>query len=117
VINRDDGTGEAAKFADAVDIPVLARIPMHEDIRRKSANYQIIGTMESEWGPMFAELADNIAGSQPHRPAPLSQDDLIGLFDGRDTGQGVVLVPATDADMRGKHYAPKPSLEVVYDDV
>jgi 3,8-divinyl chlorophyllide a/chlorophyllide a reductase subunit X len=117
VINRDDSTGEAAKFAAAVDIPVLARIPMHEDIRRKSANYQIIGTMESEWGPMFAELADNIAGSQPHRPTPLSQDDLIGLFDGRDTGAGVVLEPATDADMRGKYCAPKPSLEVVYDDV
>jgi 3,8-divinyl chlorophyllide a/chlorophyllide a reductase subunit X len=116
VINRDDGTGEAAKFAAAVDIPILARIPMDEDIRRKSANYQIIGTMESQWGPMFAELADNILGSVPHRPAPLSQDDLIALFDGRDTGAGVVLVPATDADMRGKHYAPKPSLEVVYDD-
>jgi 3,8-divinyl chlorophyllide a/chlorophyllide a reductase subunit X len=116
VINRDDGTGEAAKFAAAVDIPVLARIPMDEDIRRKSANYQIIGTMQSQWGAMFAELSDNIAGSQPHRPAPLSQDDLIALFDGRDTGAGVVLEPATDADMRGKHYAPKPSLEVVYDD-
>jgi chlorophyllide a reductase subunit X len=117
VINRDDGTGEASAFAEAVGIPVLARIPMHEDIRRKSANYQIIGTMQSEWGPLFAELADNILGSQPHRPGPLTQDGLLALFDGSDTGEGVVLEPATDADMRGKHYAPKPSLEVVYDDV
>ena len=29
---------------------------------------------------------------------------------------GYRLIPATDADMRGKHAAPKESLEVVYDD-
>ena len=44
VINKDDGTGEAAAFADAAGIPVLAAIPADEDIRRKSANYEIIGT-------------------------------------------------------------------------
>jgi chlorophyllide a reductase subunit X len=116
VINRDDGTGEAAAFARAVGIPVLARIPMDEDIRRKSANYQIIGTMESRWGPMFADLATNIIASVPHRPNPLSQDALLALFDGSDTGAGVTLEPATEADMRGRRYRPKPSLEVVYDD-
>ncbi len=116
VINRDDGTGEAAAFANAVDIPVLATIPADEDIRRKSANYQIVGTAASQWGAMFAELSDNIAGSIPNRPRPLSQDGLLGLFSPEDTGGNFVLEPATDADMRGKNYAPKPSLEVVYDD-
>ena len=87
------------------------------DIRRKSANYQIVGTAQSQWGAMFAELAENIAGSIPNKPAPLTQDGLLGLFDSKDTGGNIVLEPATDADMRGKHYAPKPSLEVVYDDV
>ena len=38
VINKDDGTGEAQAFADAVGIPVLSAIPQNEDIRRKSAN-------------------------------------------------------------------------------
>ncbi len=117
VINRDDGTGEASAFAEAVGIPILATIPANEDIRRKSANYQIVGTSASQWGPMFAELADNIAGSVPNRPRPLSQDGLLGLFSAKDTGGDVTLEPATDADMRGKFYAPKPSLEVVYDDV
>ncbi|NCW19576.1 MAG: hypothetical protein EBW39_10285, partial [Betaproteobacteria bacterium] len=28
-----------------------------DDIRRKSANYEIIGTMQSTWGPLFAGLA------------------------------------------------------------
>ena len=36
IINKDDGTGEAQAFAEAVDIPVLIAIPANEDIRRKS---------------------------------------------------------------------------------
>ncbi|MEM9429259.1 MAG: chlorophyllide a reductase iron protein subunit X, partial [Pseudomonadota bacterium] len=34
VINKDDGTGEAAAFAEAVEIPVLAAIPADDDLRR-----------------------------------------------------------------------------------
>ncbi len=116
VINRDDGTGEASAFAEAVGIPVLSTIPAHDDIRRKSANYEIVGHPDGEWGPMFAELAENIATSQPNQPKPLSQDGLLGLFSAKDTGGDYTLIPATDADMRGKHAAPKESLEVVYDD-
>jgi chlorophyllide a reductase subunit X len=117
VINRDDGTGEAKAFAAAVGIPVLATIPAHEDLRRKSASYQIVGTAASEWGELFAGLATAVAASVPNRPRPLGQDALLGLFSARDTGGAVVLEPATDADMRGKDAVPKKSLEVVYDDV
>ena len=117
LINKDDGTGEAQAFAEAVGIPVLAAIPAHEDIRRKSANYQIIGTPESQWGSLFAELAENVAAAPPVRPAPLDQDGLLGLFKPEDTGGNVTLKPATQADMRGGNWAPKPSLQVVYDTV
>lgn len=117
VINRDDGTGEAKAFAEAAGIPILATIPSDEDLRRKSAAYQIVGTMEGRWGPLFAELGENVTASVPHRPKPLSPDDLLGLFAASATGGDVVLTPATDADMRGKKSAPKQSLEVVYDDV
>ena len=55
VINKDDGTGEAQAFADNAGIPVLAAIPANEDIRRKSASYEIIGRPDGEWGPLFAE--------------------------------------------------------------
>jgi chlorophyllide a reductase subunit X len=117
VINKDDGTGEAQAFARAVNIPVLASIPADDDLRKKSANYQIVGTMTGPWGPLFAELGVNVAEAPPLRPKPLSQDGLIGLFDGKETGAGFVLEPATDADMRGKYAKPQKSLEVVYDDV
>ncbi|WP_223421467.1 chlorophyllide a reductase iron protein subunit X [Tateyamaria pelophila] len=116
VINKDDGSGEAAAFAEAVNIPVLASIPQNDDLRKKSANYQIVGTAESEWGAMFASLGDNVAVAPPVRPAPLDPDALLNLFDASETGGDYVLVPATDIDMRGKNAEPVASLEVVYDD-
>jgi chlorophyllide a reductase subunit X len=117
IINKDDGTGEAHAFAQAVDIPVLTAIPANEDIRRKSANYQIIGTPDSEWGSLFAELATNVANAPPRQPLPLDQDGLLALFSPEDVGGAIQLVPATQADMRGGAYMPKPSLEVIYDEV
>ena len=85
-------------------------------MRRKSAAYEIVGTDDGNWGGLFRELAENVAEAPPTHPSPHTQDGLLGLFDGKDTGADFVLVPATDADMRGKFYAPKESLEVVYDE-
>ena len=117
VINKDDGTGEAAAFAAAVGIPVLAAIPADEDIRRKSANYQIVGEPGGRWGGLFEELAGNVASAPPQRPVPLTQDGLLGLFSASETGADVVLEPASQADMRGGIVISRPSLEVVYDEV
>ncbi|MBK5927933.1 chlorophyllide a reductase iron protein subunit X [Rhodobaculum claviforme] len=117
VINKDDGTGEAQAFAQSVNIPVLAAIPADDDLRKKSANYQIVGTAAGPWGALFAGLSDAVGVAPPVRPAPLSQDGLLALFDSKDTGGDVTLEPATDADMRGKYAKPQKSLEVVYDDV
>ena len=117
VINKDDGTGEAAAFAKTVGIPVLAAIPQDDDLRKKSANYQIVGGYESQWGPMFAQLAEAVALAPPVRPAPVTQDGLLSLFSAEVTGADFVLMPASDADMRGKNAVLKKSLEVVYDNV
>jgi chlorophyllide a reductase subunit X len=117
VINKDDGTGEAQAFADAAGIPVLAAIPAHEDIRRKSANYEIIGRPESQWGPLFAQLASAVADAPPMRPKPLTQDGLLGLFSSDVTGRDVVLQPATAADMLGREVVEKKSLEVIYESI
>jgi 3,8-divinyl chlorophyllide a/chlorophyllide a reductase subunit X len=117
VINRDDGTGEASAFAEKVGIPVLSIIPANDDIRRKSASYEIIGRPGSPWGPMFAELAENVGTSQPIRPKPMTQDELLGLFSADTVGRNVVLEPATQFDMCGKKELVKETLEVVYDEV
>ena len=115
VINKDDGTGEAAAFAERAGIPVLSAIPANEDIRRKSAAYEIIGKPDGQWAPMFETLAMNVAQAPPVRPKPLSQDDLLGLFSVDVVGRNVVLEPATVVDMVGRETVVKPSLEVVYD--
>jgi chlorophyllide a reductase subunit X len=95
---------------------VLASIPQDDDLRKKSANYQIVGTAESQWGELFAALGENVAEAPPMRPVALNQDQLLELFDGSETGAGIELVPASDQDMRGKNAAPKASLEVIYDE-
>lgn len=117
VINKDDGTGEAQAFAKAVGIPVLASIPQHEDIRRKSANYQIIGQPGGDWGPLFQSLSVNLADAPPVLPGPLDQDGLLNLFSASETGAGIQLQPATREDMCAAGATDKPSLEVVYDTI
>ncbi|MFZ8963532.1 MAG: chlorophyllide a reductase iron protein subunit X [Steroidobacteraceae bacterium] len=115
VVNKDDGTGEAHAFAEAVGIPVLASIPAHEDIRRKSANYEIVGRPGGQWAPLFEQLAGGVATAPPLAPTPLDQDGLLGLFKGEDVGRNVVLQPATMEDMCGRAIVSRPSLEVRYD--
>jgi 3,8-divinyl chlorophyllide a/chlorophyllide a reductase subunit X len=115
VINKDDHTGEARAFAEKVGIPVLAAIPADEDIRRKSAKYEIIGRPGTAWASLFEELALNVAKAPPLLPNPLDQDTLLGLFAGDTVGRNVVLESATIEDMCGPQAAKKRSLEVIYD--
>jgi len=115
VVNKDDGTGEAQAFADAVGIPVLASIPADEDIRRKSASYEIVGRPGTRWGPLFEGLAKGVAEALPQQPTPLDQDGLLGLFAGDAVGRDVVLEPATIEDICGASVLSRPSLEVIYD--
>jgi chlorophyllide a reductase subunit X len=116
VINRDDGTGEAKVFAGHAGIPVLATIPANEDIRRKSASYEIIGRPGTQWAPLFEELATNVAEAPPVRPKPQTQDQLLGLFSAESTGRNFKMEPATLFDMVGKNDVARPTLEVVYDE-
>jgi chlorophyllide a reductase subunit X len=115
VVNKDDGTGEAQAFADAVGIPVLASIPADDDIRRKSASYEIIGRPGTRWASVFEELAVQVAEAPPLRPSPLTHDALLGLFKGDAVGRGVVLDPATMEDMWVEAVPVRASLEVIYE--
>jgi chlorophyllide a reductase subunit X len=115
VINKDDGTGEAQAFADAVGIPVLASIPADDDIRRKSASYEIIGRPGTRWASVFEELAVQVAEAPPLRPNPLTHDNLLGLFKGDAVGRGVVLEPASMEDMWVEAVPVRASLEVIYE--
>jgi chlorophyllide a reductase subunit X len=100
-----------------VKIPVLGSIPADDDIRRKSANYQIIGSPGTRWGPLFEGLSQQVAEAPPVRPEPLTSDGLLGLFKSQDTGRNYVLEPATVEDLCGKTVLETKSLEVIYDAV
>jgi chlorophyllide a reductase subunit X len=117
VVNKDDGTGEAQNFASSVGIPTLASIPAHDDIRKKSANYEIIGYPGGDWGSLFEELGQKAADAPPVMPNTLDHESLLGLFKGDDVGREVVLEPASMADMCGGEPPKKESLEVVYENV
>jgi chlorophyllide a reductase subunit X len=117
VINKDDGTGEAQAFAEKAGIPVLSAIPADDDIRRKSANYEIIGKPGGRWASVFEQLAEQVALAPPVRPTPLTHDALLGLFAGDAVGRDVVLDPATLEDMCAATVLEKPSLEVIYEGV
>ncbi|MFK7861261.1 MAG: chlorophyllide a reductase iron protein subunit X [Granulosicoccus sp.] len=116
VINKDEGSGEAQAFADKVGIPVLSAIPADDDIRKKSSSYQIIGKPGGAWGPLFESLSTNVADSTPQHPTPLTQDELLGLFDADDSMKDFPMTPATIADLCGKKFIEMPTLEVVYDE-
>ena len=118
VINKDDGTGEAAAFAKAVGIPILASIPADEDIRRKSANYEIIGMPGGRWG---AAVRGRSRPTSPTRrrtiPTPLTPGRTARPV--RQRGDRPRR-RARACHLRGhvRHAAvQKPSLEVVYDSV
>ena len=117
VVNKDDGTGEAHAFAQAAGIPVLAAIPADDDIRKKSANYEIIGRPGGRWATLFETLGREVALAPPLQPSPLAQDDLLSLFKGEAVGRGYVLEPASIEDMCGRASLERPSLEVVYDEL
>ena len=95
---------------------MLSAIPADDDIRKKSANYEIIGRPDTQWASLFEQLAEGVAEAPPLLPEPLDQDGLLGLFDGNDESAGGQLIPATAEDMCGNNFVAKPSLEVVYDD-
>lgn len=115
VINKDDLTGEAQAYAAKAGLPILATIPANEDIRQKSAAYEIVADPDGTWGPLFADLAANVATAPPIHPTALSQNDLLGLFKAGAVGRDVVLTPATMEDMHAGPLVKKASLEIVYD--
>jgi len=117
VVNKDDGTGEAHKFAESVNIPILSAIPADEDIRRKSANYEIVGKPGGRWASLFEQLATNVAEAPPRHPEPLEHDGLLALFDSDEVGRDVQLEPATAEEMCGGKLIERPTLEVVYDNI
>jgi chlorophyllide a reductase subunit X len=115
VTNKDDGTGEAAAFCKAAGIPELAAIPANEDIRRKSANYEIVGRPDGSGVRCLPTW---------HSRSPMRRRSSRIPCPGRTAGAvrrrhgGARRGAAAGDDRRAVRCAAlnKPSLEVIYDD-
>ena len=118
VINKDDGTGEAQAFAEAAGIPVLAAIPANEDIRRKSANYEIVGRPGTALG---AAVRAARRKSRGRAAAAAEAADpgcaCLAFSKAKPSAATSCSSPPRRRTCAARRSSSKPSLEVVYDTV
>ncbi len=82
VVNRDDGSGLAERFAAAIGIPVLMKIPYSTAARERSDACKLI-IDEPEFRDAFAGLAHNIATRRAipvENLHPLDYEEFLNLF-------------------------------------
>jgi chlorophyllide a reductase subunit X len=75
VINRDDGSGVAERFAEQVHLPVLARIPLDRRIRELADACQL-ALVDETFDGIFSRLAEQIA---TRTTPPVTMDDVTPL--------------------------------------
>jgi chlorophyllide a reductase subunit X len=117
VINKDDGTGEAAGLS-----PKRSASRSWPRSRRMKTSAARAPTTRSSASPTAAgdrcsRAGLNVGRCPPVHPEPLDQDGLLGLFDSSETGGGTTCLSRRQPeDMCPASALEKPSLEVVYDD-
>jgi 3,8-divinyl chlorophyllide a/chlorophyllide a reductase subunit X len=106
VVNRDDGSDTADMYAQAVGLPILARIPLSRTVR-ELADACRLALEDAQFDAIFADLAGRIA-QRAIAPCtdyhPLEYDEFLRVFgaeepEGRPTS-------AVEADLFGTS-APK----------
>jgi chlorophyllide a reductase subunit X len=59
IVNRDDGTDTADRFADAIGLPILARVPLNQRVRMLADACRLALEVE-EFNAIFADLAGRL---------------------------------------------------------
>jgi hypothetical protein len=101
VINKDDGTGEAQAFAEAVGIPVLASIPAHDDIRARAPTTKSSARPGSEWGRCSRSSPPTSPRRRPRAPEAADPGRPARPVQGRGRGTQRGAHPASFEDMCG----------------
>lgn len=60
IVNRDDGTDTADRFSDAIGLPILARVPLNQRVRRLADACKLALEVE-DFNTIFSTLAGRIA--------------------------------------------------------
>ncbi|RRR76503.1 MAG: chlorophyllide a reductase iron protein subunit X [Candidatus Viridilinea halotolerans] len=113
IVNRDDGSGVAARFAERVNLPVLANLPLDRKVRELADACQLALT-EPAFDTIFARLAQQlITRTTPpvdmDAVRPLAYQEFLSIFGAVEPGH----VPAgasADELLGGREVRPLPSL-------
>jgi chlorophyllide a reductase subunit X len=82
IVNRDDGTDTADRFADAIGLPVLARVPLNQEVRMLADACKLALEVE-QFNAIFADLAGRLDRREiPHCKTftPLEYGDFLEVF-------------------------------------
>ena len=102
IVNRDDGTDTADKFAEAIGLPVLTRVPLNHDVRVLADSFKLALEVES-FNDIFSDLTQRLVNKEipPCTDyTPLEYDEFQALF-GVSEVSGEPL-GASKADLFGK---------------
>jgi len=101
IVNRDDGTDTADKYAEATGLPILTRVPLNHDVRVLADACKLSFEVK-EFDQIFGDLAGRIANSEipPCTDyTPLEYNEFLRVF-GTEEPEGMP-TSATKNDLFG----------------
>ncbi|NJN15743.1 MAG: chlorophyllide a reductase iron protein subunit X [Oscillochloris sp.] len=131
VVNRDDGSGVADRFAEQINLPVLAHIPLDRKIRELADACQL-ALVDEGFNAIFSRLANQIAtrttpAVDMHAVRPLEYKEFLGVFgaeepdivpDGANAdelfgGRNVRQIPTFELGLMQQAVGAKPDMDPV----
>lgn len=103
IVNRDDGSDTADRFAQATGLPILTRVPLNQEVRVLADACQLALKVD-HFDDIFADLAGRITRHEIPPCTdyqPLSYEDFLAVFDTQEPPG--VPTPARDSDLFGQN--------------
>ncbi len=117
VINRDDGSGVAARFAEKINLPVLASIPLDRKVRELADACQL-ALQDPRFDALFDRLARQIIDRtlptvKMEEVRPLEYKEFLSVFGAEEPD--IVPAGATAEELFGEHQVRQPKPIIALD--
>ncbi|WP_322815053.1 chlorophyllide a reductase iron protein subunit X [Chloroflexus sp.] len=111
VVNRDDGSGVAARFAEKINLPVLASIPLDRKVRELADACQL-ALQEPRFDALFDRLARQIIDRtlptvKMEEVVPLPYKEFLSVFGAEEPD--ITPTGATAEELFGDHQVRQPA--------